>query len=714
MLPETLQVCPSLDSWISFNKDGVVTVFSGKVEIGQRVTSALSTIVSSELGVDVLRVAVTCADTELTPDEGYTAASCSMELSGSAIRYVAAAAKRKLLSMAAAKFSCDVQELTVNDGTISNHSGTSAVTYWDLVGDTGFECDVSDSIVKTKGSIERDSSDKLSYQRSLGIATGEFEYIQDHDRPNMLHGRVIRPPNYHARLESVDVAAVKSMAGVNRVVQNGSFLAVIAETEYQAVKASSRLENSIKWKQEVDISVVDISEQLLEGPKRSVMVTEDLNTDGNRPDVSSDPRSRKLRARYQRPYLMHGSIGPSCAIALFERNQLQVWTHSQGVYPLRNALSFVLKIDTQNIRVIHLPGAGCYGHNGADDAALDAALLARECNGVPVRLSWSRKDEHCWEPYGSAMLVDLEAGVDKNNDIVFWNYDVYSDAHVKRPGPNSDGSHLLASWHLEAPHSQPETTVPWNDIYLGIGFNAVPIYNIPNRNINLHRVEPLPLRVSALRSLGAYTNVFAIESFVDELAEAASEDPLEFRLRHLTDDRAKELLQRVCREADWYERRQEENIGMGVGFARYDNHRSYAVVCASVEIDEQGAVHCREAVLGGDAGEIIDPAGFRCQLEGGFIQSLSWSLNEEVLYDSKGITSQDWDTYKILSYSQVPKIKTILLDRPGMPFLGCGETMQGPTVAALANAVFNAIGVRLRQTPFTPERLQSAAWETGV
>ena len=714
MLPETLQSCPSIDSWISFGKDGVVTVFSGKVEIGQRITTALSKIVSSELEVDILRVAVTCADTALTPDEGYTAASCSMEMSGSAIRYVAAAAKEKLLSMAAEKFSCDTQELKISDGTISNYSGTSVVTYWDLLGDTGFESDLSDKIVETKAFIERDSSDQLSYQRSLAIATGEFEYAQDHARPNMLHGRVARPPNYHSRLESVDVGSVESMAGVNRVVQNGSFLAVIAETEYQAVKASSRLETLAKWKQEADISVVDIGEQLLEGPKRSLTVTEDRDTDENTSGISSDPEYTKLRARYKRPYLMHGSIGPSCAIALFEKNQLKVWTHSQGVYPLREALSFVLKVDIESIRVIHLPGAGCYGHNGADDAALDAALLARECTGVPVRLSWSRKDEHCWEPYGSAMLVDLEAGVDKDNDIVFWNYDVYSDAHVKRPGPNSDGSQLLASWHLEDPHSQPETTVPWNNIHLGIGFNAIPLYNIPNRNVNLHRVEPLPLRVSALRSLGAYTNVFAIESFIDELAELANEDPLDFRLRYLTDERATELLRKVCNEADWYKRRQDENIGLGLGFARYDNHRSYAAVCVTVEIDEQGAVHCREAILGGDAGEIIDPAGFRCQLEGGFIQSLSWSLSEEVLYNWEGITSFDWDTYKILSYSQVPKIKTILMERPGMPFLGCGETMQGPTVAALANAVFNAIGVRLRQTPFTPERLQSAAWETDT
>jgi nicotinate dehydrogenase subunit B len=715
MINESLEAYPNLNDWIGFTEDGVVDVRSGKVEIGQRITSAFRKIVSSELEVDVSRVNLLCGDTGLTPDEGYTAASCSMEISGSALRYVAAFTKMQLLTMAADRFACDVEDLSVNDGVISNQSKDSVITYWDLVSENGIEQPIEfDFDLKLhQESLLAEDENQLSYKRSLEIATGEFRYIHDFVLDNMLHARVVRPPAYHSRLVTVELDVVKSMRGVKQVIRDGSFLAVIGENEYQVLKASNRLASVAKWKPDGELSGTPIEHQLLQNPRRSISL--ETQTD----PIELENRNlathaiEKLEVRYKRPYLMHAAIGPSCAIALFDGNELTVWTHSQGVYPLRDALSFVLKLNDKNIRVIHLPGAGCYGHNGADDAALDAALLAYRYKGSPIRVAWSRKDEHCWEPYGSAMLVDIEAGLDEHNNLIYWNYDVYSDAHVKRPGPNTDGSQLLASWHLEESFPQPETTVPWNNIHLGLGFNAIPLYEIPNRNVNLHRVEPLPLRVSALRSLGAYTNVFAIESFMDELSERINQDPLELRLRYLSDDRAKELLEKVCNVADWYDNRRNENIGTGLGFAQYDNHRSYAVVVVNIEIDDDGTIHCREAFLGGDTGQIIDPAGVRCQLEGGFLQSLSWSLGEEVLYDKEGIQSQDWETYKLLAYNQIPIIETILVDRPGMPFLGCGEAMQGPTVAAIANAVSNVIGVRLRETPFTPDRVQSAAWESG-
>jgi CO/xanthine dehydrogenase Mo-binding subunit len=375
---------------------------------------------------------------------------------------------------------------------------------------------------------------------------------------------------------------------------------------------------------------------------------------------------------------------------------------------LRLSLAEALGMDPEAVRLIHVPGPGCYGHNGADDATLDAALLARAASGRPVLLKWMRDDEHRWEPYGPAMVVETRASVDADGRIVDWNLETWSSTHIARPFPGGERSNLLAAWHRAEP-MEPLPVRPFLPYHGGIHRNADPLYTLPRRRIVKHLVEG-PLRTSSTRSLGAYANVFAIESTMDELARAAGIDAVAFRLAHLDDDRARAVIEAAAERAAARPPRDEFGRGRGLGFARYKNMHAYAAVVVDVAIDDEtAAIRLEHAVIAADAGEIVDPDGLANQLEGGFVQSASWTLKEQVRFDDTRITSVDWDTYPILTFDEVPEIETLLLDRPGEPFLGAGEATQGPTAGAIANAVHDAIGVRLRDIPFTPERVRAAA-----
>jgi CO/xanthine dehydrogenase Mo-binding subunit len=418
-----------------------------------------------------------------------------------------------------------------------------------------------------------------------------------------------------------------------------------------------------------------------------------------------------LQATYYRPYHMHASLSPSAAVAQLVGGKLTVWNHTQGVFLLQAALAQVLGMDAADIHVIHSEGSGCYGHNGAEDAALDAALLAQAVPGRPVSLKWMRSDEHGWEPYGSAMVLKLQASLDGSGRVIDWNHDVWSYPHSSRPRPAGEGeSGLLAAWHRERPFSPPP---PRNlmGTHFGGYRNADPLYAFPQRRIVSHFVPHSPLRTSSLRSLGAYANIFAIESFMDELAHAAGVDPVAFRLQHLTDERAKAVIQAAADKAGWRsgERPANNGRGRGIAFAQYKNSQCYAAIVVELRVErESGQIHLERAVIAADAGQVVNPDGLSNQLEGGFVQAASWTLAEQVVFDQQGILSQDWDSYPILRFSGVPLIKTVLLNRPDLPFLGSGEASQNPTPAAIANAVFDAIGVRLRQIPFTPERVRAA------
>jgi CO/xanthine dehydrogenase Mo-binding subunit len=401
---------------------------------------------------------------------------------------------------------------------------------------------------------------------------------------------------------------------------------------------------------------------------------------------------------------MHASLGPSAAVAQLVEGKLTVWTHSQGVYPFRTALAQVLRMPEDDIRTIHVDGPGCYGHNGADEAALDAALLARAVPGRPISLKWTRADENAWEPYGAATVIKMQGSLDAGGDIVDWNHDVWGYSHIGRARGGGDTSGLLAAWYLAEPFARPKPR-PIMAPQVGIHRNADPLYTFPRRRIVEHFLPDSPLRVSALRGLGSYANVFAIESFVDELAHAAGVDPVQFRLRYLEDERARAVIEAAADKAGWGDGRR----GRGIAFARYKNRQSYVAVVAQLSVERaSGHIHLERAVVAADAGQIVNPDNLSNQLEGVFVQSASWTLREQVTFDRHGVTSTDWHSYPILRFHDAPAIETVLLDRPGLPYLGVGEGAQGPVSAAIANAVFDAAGVRLRHIPFTPERVRAA------
>ncbi|HEV8678833.1 MAG TPA: molybdopterin cofactor-binding domain-containing protein, partial [Stellaceae bacterium] len=471
------------------------------------------------------------------------------------------------------------------------------------------------------------------------------------------------------------------------------------EGEYQAIVAVRALADAAQWDEKPTLSnpADDQFAALASLPAQTVPVRSD-------PAVMP-PGAKIVEAGYRRAYQMHGAIGPSCAVGLFEDGALTLWTHSQGVYPLRAALAQLTGLAPDKVHVVHLEGSGCYGHNGADDAGADAALMALALPGRPVRVQWMREDEHSWEPYGSAMLTRARAALDPAGKIVAWDYTVRSQPHATRPG---GAGNLIAAWHRAQPIAQP----PPRPIPLPEGGgdrNAAPLYTIPDARVMQEFVPEMTLRVSALRSLGAYMNIFSIESFIDELAQTAGIDPVDFRLRHLADPRAREVVTRAAERFGWSAHRRPGR-GNGFAFARYKNLAAYLAVAVEVSVNrETGRVRLVRAVAAVDSGEAVNPDGIKNQIEGGILQSASWTLYESVRFDRTRILSRDWSSYPILRFAAVPEsIEVHVIDRPGTPFLGTGEAAQGPTAAAIANAIADAAGVRLRDVPLTAARVKAA------
>ena len=461
------------------------------------------------------------------------------------------------------------------------------------------------------------------------------------------------------------------------------------------------------------INTKSIYSQLKSNPRESRLVVEGTPTGSPVPPLSGDNTDAvaTMSASYEKPYIMHGSIGPSAAMARIDpAGMLRIWTHSQGIQPLRLSIAEVLNIDSENITVQHVAGAGCYGHNGADDVAFDAALVALAIPGRTVLVKWTREQEHAWEPYGSAMSMELCGSLDVNGRVLDWSHETFSDTHLGRPRPTSGsggGSSLLGAQHREFPFP-PTRPNPSMANHAGLHRNIEPYYNFRKVRAVKNLVHDLPLRTSALRCLGGYANIFALESFMDELAAKICVDPVDFRLRHLDDNRAHEVIKTAARNIDWLEGR-PEGVGCGIAFSRYCNSKTYTAIAVELAINEGSEISVNKAVVVADAGEVVDAAGLKMQLEGGFLQALSWTLYEEVTFDADGITSCDWETYPIMRFAQTPKVDVIILDRPGEEPLGAGEASSEPVAAAIANALFNATGVRARRLPLSPDNLRASA-----
>jgi CO/xanthine dehydrogenase Mo-binding subunit len=672
-------------------------VFPGKVEIGQGILTALSQIVAEELDVDLERIRLAPTDTSYSPDEGMTSGSQSITDGGTALRYAAAEARDLLLQRAAAKLGVSLEQLSVADGVITARAG-GRTTYWDLASEDLLAREATAEIAP-KPASQHTIIGRAAPRRDIPAkVSGTPIYVHDLELPGMLHGRIARPPSYEARLAGFDEAEVRALPGVVKVVRDGSFLGVIAEREEQAVRALTRLKRIARW---------DEATQLPEADPRFLYreTTEDTVISDKHDAAAAAHKAKTLEAEYTRPYTAHAALGPSCAVARLEGGRYTVWTHSQGVFPLRRDLAPVLGVEERHVVVIHMDGAGCYGHNGADDVALDAALLARAVPGRPVRVQWMREDEFHWEPYGPTMVVKLKGDLDARGNVVGWTEDIWSNSHSTRPN-GLGGVNLLAAWHLAQPH---KPSPPRNPPLPGGGShrNAIPIYEFPNERVTNRLVKRMPVRVSALRALGATANVFAIESFMDELAAAAGADPVEFRLRHLKDPRARAVIETVAAKAGWRKGEKGDGTrGRGMGFARYKNGACYVAEIVEVEAGNEIAVKRVWAAI--DAGLVINPDGLVNQTEGGIIQAASWALKEAIQYDRNRILTGSWSDYPILTFEESPVVEVTIVNRPDQPPLGAGEGTQGPTVAAIANAIFNAMGARVRDMPFTRDRVLAA------
>ena len=709
-LPASLRQTPDLDRWIRIDPGETITVFTGKVEIGQGIQTVIGQIAAEELDVSMARIRVNLADTLLSPDEGFTAGSMSTQVSGSAVRQAAAEVRHILLEQAAAQLDAPVARLRVEDGTVYDPESGASVTYWELMGGERLGQQASGRAQPkphTDYTIVGRPVPRLDLPAKIA---GKPVYVDDMDLPGMVHGRIVRPPSYYARLAEVDVAPVAAMPGVIAVVRDGSFLGVITGREEQAVFAAERLAGLARWQGEQPLpSSEQINERLLTTPRESFLVVDGVATPDPIPAlIPPDGTAQTVAATYARPYLRHASLGPSSAVAQYVEGRLVVWTHSQGVYPLRADIAQTLGLPLDAVRVIHRQGPGCYGHNGADDVALDAALLARAVPGRPVLVKWSRRDENLWEPFGPAMVMKLQASLDAAGEVLHWSHETWSYSHTARPRVEPGISSLIAAWHLAKPLAPP-TPRPSRGFHGGIHRNADPLYAFPRRRIVKHFVPDSPLRHSALRSLGAFSNIFASECFVDEVAAAARADPVEFRLRYLTDPRARDVVVAAAKLGGWRTGPRPTGRGQGIAFSRYKNTLIYSAVVVHVSIDRgTGAVRVKRAFGAADAGQIINPDGLRNQLEGGIVQSASWTLKEAVTCGPDGLDGENWQSYPVFTFLDAPEVEITLIDRPGEPPLGAGEATVGPAAAAIANAIYDAIGVRLRQLPFTPERVLEA------
>jgi nicotinate dehydrogenase subunit B len=642
---------------VHFERDGTVTIASGKVDLGQGISTALAQIAAEELGVPLEKVRILPASTAYSPDEGVTSGSLSIQDGGKALRK-ACAELRELLQRSGRR---SYLELEVA-GDIPAPAPEKPPAEYRIVGK---------------------SVPRLELPAKIA---GKPSYVHDIVLPGMVHACILRPPRPFAKLVSLAAAPTGT-----EIVRDGNFAAVLAAREEDAIEAAKKLRAKGVWS---------------DGPRMPEDIYGWLKahaTENNVAKEKADPAAKargvkRLQAEYRKPFICHASIGPSCALARMDGDRLEVWSHTQGIFGLRQEIAMVLRLPEENIVVHHAEGAGCYGHNGADDVALDAALIARVAKGQPIRLQWTREDEFAWEPYGPAMVVALDAQLDAQGNIVSWRHDLWSNGHTHRPG-RANKPVLIAAGEL----AQPFERAPAIDPPLpsgGAQRNAIPGYEFPDLLVMHHYVREAPVPGSSLRSLGAYGNVYGIESFMDELAAAAKADPVEFRLRHLQDPRARAVVEAAVRRSNWRSFAKREGKGHGIAYARYKNIGGYCAVVAEVEATHE--LRVTRLVAAVDVGLPVNPDGVTNQVEGGCVQATSWTLKEA--WRPGAVT---WEEYPILKFSEAPPVEVHIV-RNELPSLGAGECMMGPTVAAIANALHDALGVRVRELPLTPERIAGA------
>jgi nicotinate dehydrogenase subunit B len=679
-----------VDSWLSIGQDNTVTIFSGRVELGTGTRTALAQIAADELYVPFESITMVQGDTARAPDEGYTAGSKTIQVGGVNVRNAAATAREALLDMAANRLGAARESLSIQNATISaNGDSTQQVAYGDLIGGNVFKLSVAQNPVLKDPSLYTVVGQSIPRLDLPNKMYGQPSYVQDLRLPGMLHGRSIHPSSIGATIADVDESSVSNIEDLVKVVRNGNYLGVVASSEWGAIQAARNLK--VDWNTADNLP----DQSQLASWIRQQPTTDKQPVNNGDVDAALSRASNVLTATYSHPYQNHASIGPSCAVADVSNGQATIYSSTQGVYPLRGAIAELLGMSPESVHVVHMEGAGCYGHNGFDDAAGEAALLSQAV-GRPVRMQWMRADEHVWEPHGPAMLVDIRGAVDGQGKVSGWDYQVWTPTHSTRPGGHA--ANLLPGMLVTPPPPDADNGFGGGDR------NAPTNYTFANNRVSVHWLSNSPIRVSALRSLGAMANTFANESFMDELANAAGIDPVQFRLNHLDDPRATAVVQAAADKIGWQPHTGSRGSGRGLGiaYARYENTETYVATAADVSVASSGRITLNRIVVAHDSGLIINPDGLKNQIEGNVIQSASRAILEQVNFDSSRITSVDWRTYPILRFQDIPQIDVVLINHPDQPAWGSGEISTLTTAPAIANAIFDATGQRMRSVPLNP------------
>ena len=695
--PAVFECQRQLNRWIAFPTECNVLVRTGKVEIGQGILTALAQIVAEELCVDLEQVRMDAASTSKGPDEGYTVGSLSVEQSGPVMRFLGATLRQRLIAWAGVELGMPAHELSVCRGKVLRLGVPTRLSYWAAQGALLTEqIDLTQPVsLADSRSYEIVGTNVRRLDLRTKFAGGSF--IQDFAIPGMHHAKVLRKPSRDATLLSLDLAWLQVKHPGVQWVRNGDFVACVASTELEAMAAQHSLARSASWQD-------NVSDKNIEGEIETWLKMQTVVETVVEPRESEAQGASTFTGTWSRCFLAHGSIGLCTALAFFDEDHLDIWTHSQGIYFLREQVARVLNRSFESIDIHHVAGAGCYGHNGADDAAFEAALIALACPGTPVRLQWSREEELCHAPLGAAMATYIEAvlGVDKK--IASWSTHVTSTTHGARPGmhgePNLQAAGAVdARWRFPLAADTPESNGG------GASRNARPIYDVGQLALKLSLVTT-PVRTSALRALGAHVNVVAVEGMMDILATDAGMNPLEFRRLQLSDDRAIATLDKVVAMSGWAgcDVASNPDTHYGMGLARYKERGSYCAVVAEIELG--AAIQVKRIWCAVDAGLIVNPDGAKNQIEGGIIQSISWTLHEAMKFEGGVPASKTWVDYPILRFQDVPEVHVELLNSTE-PSVGVGETSVGPTAAAICNAASGALGIRLKTLPIDRDRLMT-------
>jgi CO/xanthine dehydrogenase Mo-binding subunit len=685
-----------MDKWLRFQPDRTVKLAVGKVEIGQGVLTALSQIAAEELDVAIDRIDILSGDTEDAPDEGSTSSSQSIEVSGRSVRLVSAELRARVLGRLAQRLNCAPEDLSVDDGLFLQGGNPTGYDYWSFAAPEDFAADIEGSARPKPPSAYKVVGQPVPRRDLIPKVTGAA-FIHDIVRPDRLHARILRQPSYGAQLTGLDEAAVRRAAkGDITVIRTGNFVAFVGPDETVVQRAAVAAPAHAAWSGVRVLTPAHGEASWFVGKPSDDRFLGDPGPPAETGTVVTET--------YSRPFVAHAALAPSCGLAEYRDGHLSVWSHTQGVYPLRNSIAKVLGLSRDKVTVRHAHGAGCYGHNGADDAALDAAIIAMRMPGQCIRVQWRREEEFGFEPVSTAHMTRIRAALDSEGKPTDWTVEIWATSHVQRP---VFGGNMLAHEALPNPPPPSKANDPGEANGGGGTRNAFPMYDFPAKRVIHHLALETPVRVSSLRGLGALPNVYALECMMDELAERAGVDPVAYRLSLLSDPRARRLIENVAERCNWSARSPVgTGRGLGLAWSRYKNKAAYA--CVAVELEVDRAIVLRRVWCAADAGLVINPDGARNQLEGGIVHAASMTLKEQVTLDGDGITSLDWDRYPIMRFSEVPEIEAVIIDNPDMPTLGMGECTFGPTAAAIGNAVYHALGVRIRDMPLTRDRIAAA------